>query len=1214
MPIDNSHIRTLESERMTDTPDGGGRRTNRVIPDGEPSGVFPKISRIDAVYGRVNLRKLYPHINTVSVEMYAGAHLIITEAPSNPRIGVLIFSTGSDYHVRADARDRIESYVIAGPESRMVVYGRQLKNASAVLVYQREEEPLPEVGDVYCLSDETGNVIVEQQFVRIQDVAHELRTFNENNVEFRRRVLTLKIGAPLRREFRGISSPSPNSSARGNTLIRSTTVADAARYFGIQPLTEAASKDALEIKVASVFAPIVPTSQREAAVSLATVGGARSFVDIAAANITDGPWELPFTGSGGAPMLVRPSFPIKPGTLKISWPTGGPAYDTEDDGEGAIVPVGGSGWSGTVDYQNRTIQLTQTFSGTGTVLLTYVPQVEVSQAAHNLAIPVTIGTRGTVYVPVLDPLPSPFTAVVQYRALGRWYTLRDLKGDGELVGDDEAYGVALLDFLTGGLNITLGELPDVGSSVIVTWGSSIHYEKRIADSGGKAYQDITLANTPIAPGELDIDYIADGQTYTISADASGVLSGGGASGAINLSTGVGRIEYGTRVPDFDSTLHITYKTWALDPSQGAIGTPVNTKPLTDPTAIGEAILPGTLSGLLAMALTVTVGDMTTTTPATLVPFAVDSVGVVRCTQETGFRNNIVRITLPASTVIGSMNNTSGVITYNPTMLLPAAWYVTGSDHPSWSQGAYLVAAVVSAASVSYTPAEYETEGGASIPAGDAIRVYTDRVEDQDVDDVPVRVDITRTSTAPLVAGSVSFTMSGKTFFERNGTLYIDPQREGAATAAGAINYETGVATPNLWVRGASLALAVNTALIKLGDFSTSVAFFRTSGSPLRPASTYVQATALDGVQLSGTCDANGVIDTTHVHGVVEQSMGVVSVRFGQWLTAAGNEGEPWYDPANVVGSLVFRPRAIQPQTLRYSTVVVSSLPLSADALGLDPVRLPSNGQVQIYRQADVAVLHHTGTHNAGTPAAGSTIDVGREDLESLWLEDANKLRLSTALYAADPDTGIVTMAADASLAGYVTPISAKHRIVQEFQISDVQINGLISLGGPLLRDFPMGSQLSSALMFGDIFARVEHVFDQRTWTGVWSDSLIGDQADVQYNDTDYPIEVLNESAVNERWRLDILTSGGNARLIGENLGVVWTGNIANDIAPVSIQTGKVFMVIRKEGFGLSPWPVLTQLRFNTVSAAPSYWAARVILPGASLEGDAYRSQLRGDSD
>lgn len=1212
MTITSTSIRLLESERMADTDDGGGRRTSRTVPDGVAGNVFPKVSRLDSVYGRVNIRKLYGHVNTATVETYAGAHCIITDAPDNPRIGVLLFSTGSDYHVRRDARDRIESYVIAGPESRMVLYGRQLKGASAVLVYQRVEEPLPEVGDVYCLSDETGGVTGAQQFVRVQDLTHELRTFTENNAEFQRRVITLRIGAPLRVEFKGIASPSVNSSARGNTLMRATTVADASRYYGIQPLTSAALLGALEVMVASVYAPIVPATQREAAVTLASIGGASAFIDSGVEEIIEGPLD---PGSAvGEPFVLRTSLPMKPGTVSVRLLNG--SFVSVDDGAGNISPAegGSAGWAGTVLYGDRQLNLQPLFNGVSIVTVRYIPQAEISQAAHTDEIEITLATRGTVYNPTMVPLPAPGSVVDQYRALGRWYALRDLKGDGELVGDDPAYGTGLVDFVTGAAPVTLGALPDVGSSFIYSWASPTHYEQRLADTGGTAYQDIALQHTPVQPGQLSFAYTADGTPYTVTADADGVLSGGGVTGRIDLATGRGRAEYATRLPDFDSSLAVTYKTWALDPSQDIVDTPVTTVPLASPTAIGRAVLAASVSGVLTMTLAVSNAEVTDTTAASQVPFRVDGSGALLSTSAVSLRGNRVAVSMPVGTVLGLLNAGTGAITYNPTMTLPTTWYVFGGDHPDWTQGAYLSTATVSAASVTYTPAQYEVEGGGTVDAGTATRIFTDRTESLTLaDEVPVRVDLTRTSTAELVAGSIMFTLAGKVFTERSGTLYIDAQYNGSATAAGTIDYATGVATPTLWTRGAALGLVVKSALIKLGDWLATEAFFRTAGSPVRPASTYVQATAVDGTLISGTCDVNGVIAGTLVRGSVEQSMGVVRVFFGEWLPVAGNESEPWFDPDNVVGSNVWKPRPIQPQTLRYSTVVITSLPLSADILGLDPVRLPSDGRVPIYRPADVDVIHHTGTLDAGTPTAGQEFDVGREGLESLWLEDANRKKLAANMYVADLEAGTVEMDAALSLAGYVPPIAIRHRIAEEVLLADVQINGQISLTAPLKRDYPMGSQLSGALLFGDLFARVENVFDQATWTGVWSNTLIGDQAPAQYNDVDHPIEVLNDGAVNERWRINFTTSGGNVQVIGENLGVIATQNISADIAPVNLLTGKPYFVLRKEGWG-SGWGTGVQLRFNTVAAAPGFWVARTVLPGASLAGDSFDAQLRGDAD
>ena len=89
MTITAANILLIESERMTDTDDGGGRRTATVIPDGVQGNIFPKVSRADATAGRVNLRKVYGHVDVDTVETYAGAHAIITKPPTNAKISAL---------------------------------------------------------------------------------------------------------------------------------------------------------------------------------------------------------------------------------------------------------------------------------------------------------------------------------------------------------------------------------------------------------------------------------------------------------------------------------------------------------------------------------------------------------------------------------------------------------------------------------------------------------------------------------------------------------------------------------------------------------------------------------------------------------------------------------------------------------------------------------------------------------------------------------------------------------------------------------------------------------------------------------------------------------------------------------------------------------------------------------------------------------------------
>lgn len=1217
-------IRLLESERMSDNTDGGGRRTARVIPDGVAGNIFPKVSRVDSVYGRVNLRKIYPHINTASLDVYAGAHIIITDAPDNDRIGVLAFSTGSDFDLRASARDRIESYVISGPESRMVLYGRQLKGSQAILAYQRLEEPLPEIGEVYAISTEVGGVTTSQQFVRVQDVAHEVRTFTDEGGDFQRRVITLKIGSPLRYEFMGLAAPSRFSNAITSAAgkLRTTTVADAARYFGIQPLTAAVASGALELTVASVYAPIVPTTQRETALSLASIAGATAVIP--AANTPLPEIYMPNAlGAVSANTLYLPG-PIVPGSLKLSLINFGVNSPTYTIGADGILPAMTAGdfttTGGMVSYEAGTIYITHPVTVGVHVFATYTPGASVSQPAHTKALPITLATRGTVYSVPLLPIPAPGTLIVDYRALGKWYRLYD-NGMGELVGGDAAYGTGTVDYVTGGATITLGALPDVGSSVLLSWGSPVHYEVHTADAAGP-YQDFLLEHLPAKPGTVVPSYTADGVTYTLADDGVGGLSGGGATGTIDYFTGQGRITYAARLPDFDSTLTIAYTQSVIDPDQSA-GTTT-----TDATLRRAVTVAPTSPTSMALGMGVVPGTPLATNVPCVAPDGSTLYATLRCNDDgsvsiqggtyDGAIGAYFRLTQAAiGTVVGSIDNATGAITLSGAADFTAMVWGAGYWVATTTASVPIRFKIGSTATFWLTPGKtlLNAAGGGTVEVDTSglVTINTAQTLTAPIESAaPVRVDLTATASSQVVAGSVMFTMAGKTFIERNGTLYCDMLPNGSATPAGSIDYASGIATPTLWVSGAAPGLAVHACLVKFGDFLVTSAFFRTAGSPLRPASTYVQVAAEDGTLVTAAADLSGNIAGSMALGAVEQSMGVVALRFGEYVLAAGNELEPWYDPAEIVGANVWKPRAVQPQTLRYSAVVISNLPLDAEILGLDPVRLPSDGRVPIFRPADVTVIHHTDIYNAETPAADSVINVGRTDLAALWLEDGDKKKLATTMYVADLAAGTATMAADLDLTGYVPPIAAKHRIEEMVMLSDVQINGQVSLSAPLLRDFPAGSYLSGALLYGDLQARATNLFDQQTWTGVWQSTAIGDGATAQYNDVDHPVEVLNNGAVTERWRL-IFTTTSSFQVIGENLGVIGTGTTGADLQPVNPLTGLPYFTLYAAGWGMG-WAVGNNLRFDTIAAAPPTWLVRTVLPGAALAGDSFDAQLRGDVD
>lgn len=1218
MTILSSDIKLRVSERMTDTTDGGGRRTNNLIVDGVAGNIFPKVSRVDAVYGRVNMRKIYPHVDTAGVDVYAGAHFIVTDAPDNDRIHVTAFSTASDYDTRTAARDRIESYVIVGPESRMVLYGRQLINAQALLAYQRVEEPLPEIGEVYALSNETGGVTGNQQFVSIQEISDEVRTFVTIDGSFDRRVLTLTIGAPLRYEFVGYDTPSKFSGSPAGAKMRSTTVADASRYFGIQPLAVAAVTDDLSVSVASVYTPIVPTTQRETALNLSSIAGALWWQP-AATSLT--PYRGPATNVGfnwttNTATLTCARRPM-PGSVHVQLTAVpyGVCSNAIDNGAGVItagVPVPGiSGINilgGTIDYDTGRIVVNLTPGGSGynwKLDASYTPAVEVSGTAHTHEIEITLGTRGTVYTPVLAPLPTQGTLIVDFRALGKWYRLRD-DGTGVLAGGDAAYGTGTVNYVTGGAIITLGALPDVGSSILLSWGSKTHYEPKTNDAGTSARFHMTLPDTPVKRGSVVVTYYVNGSALTATAGLQGAITGtNSVTGKIEHITGELYLDFGAKPPDSGSVVSVAYtKKIPTNPAESIVYT--ESFPALTPTTLANAPFD---SGSIRVSVTFRTPalDYWMAQTDAIVAVVDDGAGNLIVPRGTvmvpaGASYSHTEFLVSADTTVGTINYTTGAITLSSTSdLVPISggvwqWYMNGwVTTPLHST----ILAGSSAQFIATLP---------GIAASDSAKTATSTIGTN-----PLVIDLLHTVGRPIVAESLQFDFTGKTYIDRSGSIYtdVDPVT-GVGTLAGTADYSTGLVSLWSWANNLTNALTITSCLTKFGNWVTVESNFRTAGSPLRPASLYVQVTADDGTLITGVADQNGVITGAHMRGVVEQTVGVVKVEYGEMVTAAGNEPEPWYDAANVVGANVWKPKPVQPETLRYSSVVLSNLPLNADILGLDPVRLPSDGRVPIYRPADVVVVHNTLSYNAGTPAAGAVFNMGRTDLAALWLEDANKLKLSTALYAANLVAGTVTMAADLSLTGYVTPITVKHRIEEMGLLSDVQINGEITLTAPLLRDYPLGSYVSSALLFGDLFARVTGVFDQATWTQVWSNALIGTGATAQYNDVDYPIAVLNSAAVSDRWRISFTTTTA-FQVVSENMGVIGTGTTGADMAPVNPLTGLAYFTLRAAGWGAG-WAVGNQLRFNTVGATPPVWLARTVLPGATLAGDSFDAQLRGDVD
>ena len=132
----------------------------------------------------------------------------------------------------------------------------------------------------------------------------------------------------------------------------------------------------------------------------------------------------------------------------------------------------------------------------------------------------------------------------------------------------------------------------------------------------------------------------------------------------------------------------------------------------------------------------------------------------------------------------------------------------------------------------------------------------------------------------------------------------------------------------------------------------------------------------------------------------------------------------------------------------------------------------------------------------GTPLDPSQVTINKE---------AGSLLFADPLVLQDAQAGALTL-----------PLSVVDRIEQMSVVSDVQINGDLSIIAPLEWDFPAGSTVSSAVVYGDLQARTKNIFTQRTWNSSspnWTKERIGSDTTSQYNLINNPIQIENKGAI-----------------------------------------------------------------------------------------------------
>ncbi|MGQ2992776.1 hypothetical protein [Variovorax sp.] len=1187
MTILESDIKLVTTQVMDDVPEGGGAPTSTVIVDGASNQICKDISAVDRAQGDVSIMKIAATVQTMNTDTALGGTVILSRMPADPGVTPVIFYTGDFFDRRADIQRRLEAYTTPGEEFSGYLLSNHVQGQKSIQIFQRPGATPPATNSTLQISG--GG---KTEAVRIANVSVEQRVYSYASggsfVDYAAQVCVCEILDGLKNDYVGTPANRLFERTQTAAAISRMLVADAARFYGIARLAEPATFGSLTVKADRTTAQLVPSATTE--IPLTDIGAAGSSQALVASG--GGTVSLPTNALFGPNLSFTLGNSAFPGTLAISTSAG----TISDDG-GRLKLAGQT--IGSIAYGSGTFTLASDAPQiTGAKTIAFRPAGAPSQLADSASIAVSIENRRINYPLTILPPPAPGTMRVAFRSGGNWYELTD-DGAGRLRGVDSSSGTGTVDFTTGTVVPTLGALPDVGSEVLFFWGAKVNYRDRSGTVPAAVSLQLALDNQAAQSGSISVDW-QDGAVARHATDnGSGALTGD-ATGGVSYASSTLEVRPNS-VPSSATSFTVNY-------SHGEASSRSFPAPARDVDGSVSLNLGATNVAPRSVEIDWNLVLLSTggVPPELWVPQNFASTKTVT-------DNGSGKLVDGAGVEFGTVTYATGV-----AKLYPEA--VVTIPVPQWAVNELGVLGTVLSPSLpgafrntltgyNYVPLNATLPADSSAVVNARFRVAGAGTTKSQVFNAPkLVIKLLPGISEVSVPGSVNFGFAGRTYFDRAGALYTDlDPATGAATLAGAYDYTTNAAMLTVWPQSASGTVTVNSLLTSLDGQPVDYVVFRTPVAPVSPGTLQLLATKLAGGTINVTADINGNVNATNVHGTVDASTGVGKVRFGDWVTAAGNEGASWYSP-DAVGAdgKIWRPVPVFANSIRYNTVATTMLPIDATLLGIDPVRLPPDGRVPIFRKYGLVVIANVKRMPAAVVSNGQTLSTGRERLAHLRVIDANGATIEGG-YTVNYDAGTATFI---DVDGYAQPVIVEHRVEDMLTLTDYGIDGRLIFQSRLTRDYPVeGTTVSSALRMGDVKARTSVLFAQKTWTGVWSDTLIGNAPDGRYDDVNYPLLLTNKGAVTERYRIQFETPS-TYRVVGEHLGVIVTGqSIFADCSPMGPQGVPLFTIFAA-GFSQG-WAQGDVVRFNHVAATFPFVIVRCVQMGAeTVLDDSFEVMVR----
>lgn len=1190
MVITQNDLEILKSEIMADTPDGGGLPTGIAVIDGVSNNLFPDVSDIDRLIGRVRLRKVSLAVKTANAELLQATRMLLTELPNNPNISVFFFKASSFADRRVDAQNKIESYLAFGTKWAGHLLETQLSGQRVIQISLDKGDQIPAVGQPLVLVQNEGQSDEFYQYIRPLKVDTVDRSFQRTVSEtVIRTVATIEFGDTLNETFNGLTVPEfyQNASTNRRAILREARVADAAKYYSASRLAEpVVAMQSRQVKLNSIYTQVVPSTQvetpilqRDPANQVATQARGDGVINInQSVNVaTNTAFNLP---SG-----------IAVGTLSMA--VGGLTL-TDRDGE--LVTGQGVAYA-SIKYGVGQITWYSLLNlGQTAVTGSYKPASEftrVSQTDYQ----VVGDNAGYNYVRELGAEPVPNSLKITYTVGGDNYLVHD-DGRGSLI-DEDGNGRGTVQGKT--VLLTTAAIPDAASYIIYSFGVDLDTVRYGNQALPAAYHVISIADK--VSGNITITW-PTGKTATVT---NGIITGDASGTFIDGKINIAPKETVAKGTAFNLSYQRVLNAntiesnlfYSPDDYEGSFGGALDFK-----ASITDVDLSVFLGSEVKVVLGLNQGKTEIVIKDVLRPVftskSYQQGNAVYTSSEIDTWQSIKNAALNSNTWIAELtsstiNKAAGTIDFVIKVLRQSE----GIEVVARPGVSPIFKAVTRA--IPLQVSEVQINGLATTaPTTEAATTTGAATE--------LNIALPQDTTDAVVNGSLFLDVLGVSLRDSNSKV------KSGDLVVGNIDYRFGAVSIDTWQAGQTNVVTLQSMLRENNPVPLTNLIFRTPVAPLKKASLQISAELADGTSISLSTDEQGnITGNQFAHGTVDFKAGVVALYFYKKNKVSDLSGvtftdaDVWYDPEYYYmdGGIEYvnRPVYVKPDSIRYNAIAYSYLPLDKELIGLDPVRLPTDGRVPFVRKGDSIAITELKTMQLPTNAPNDTFDLGFERLSDVSVVDANGSKVGFEYLGIDLDAGTLQLNDSFDMAGLTAPLTAKYRIMDIALVIETDISGRVTLSTPITHDYSTEAVFSSMLLAGDMQARVFNVFSQNSWSKVFSDTLIGDRATSQLQVTNNPIVVTNRDSIEERWAL-VFTSVTDFRIIGETVGEIGVGSTMGDTSPINPMTNEPYFTIPQGSWG-SGWSANNVVRLNTSSAKYPVWIGNAIQQHQGSSKDNY---------